>query len=301
MNPKADTTRGGAARMAAIISALGPDAVARLGNALGPAERRALSQAQETAQQVSPEERRRLLSSLATSVRNGGQTAARPSSSAPVLKPQKRADESASDSGRDIEADAEPRVPTRAARPEPFAFLADVDPSVVTKALQGESPSIIALVATLAPEKPSQDLLGALPTQTRHEVALAIADLGRPCPGVVGCLSDSLRERVATLQADARLRHDGVQTVVRALSVASEDVIRQSLSALRVKNPDLADDVVRELERVVSSGAMPVATLVPPAPTPDVMVLQTPSSSPVRHVPEAVSRGVLIPVADVVG
>lgn len=298
MNPKADTTKGGAARMAAIISALGPDAVARLGNALGPAERRALTQAQEAAQQVSPEERRRLLSSLATSVRNGVQAAARPSSSAPVLKPQKRADEGASNSARTLDDDAEPPA---APRREPFAFLADVDPSVVTKALQGENPSIIALVATLAPERPSQELLGALPTQTRHEVALAIADLGRPCPGVVGCLSDSLRERVATLQADARLRHDGVQTVVRALSVASEDVIRQSLSALRVKNPDLADDVIRELERVVSTGAMPVATLTPPAPTPDVMVLQTPSSSPVRHVPEAVSRGVLIPVADMVG
>ncbi len=287
MNPATADRKTTASRAAAIISALGPDALSRLSGSLGPEERRALSKVAEQGAHLSSEERRRLLASFTASVREADSQPAPEERSTPATR------------GRgDRAVIQQPSVSQPPDPPNPFAFLDGVDGAVLARALGGENPAIIALVATLAPSDASQALLSSLPAATRHEVALAIADLGRPCPGVVSCLSKALLQQVSSLQAEAGRRRSGVQTVVRALSVAGEDVLRESLAALRVKNPELAEDVIRELELVAWHGASPVADDPVQFDTPAIPLPVAPA---VRPVSDAVSRGVLIPVADMVG
>lgn len=160
------------------------------------------------------------------------------------------------------------RIPCSAPVAPPFAFLASASPQTVAELLRSEPPALIALVAAYAPAGAGEAVLGCLPLETRRAVALCIAELRTPAPGVLRCLSDAIEEQVTAAACATEERRRSAAATARALRAAGDEVAREALASLSARRPALAAEVERQLALLSASGprAARQAPLVPPAP-----------------------------------
>lgn len=231
---------------ALLLASLDAHSAEKLRAGLSAQQLAALRRAERQLAALPSQERTRLLRSLRARLarpRGPQPPPERPARSVPALlrKP-----------GQDTD-----RLPCAAPSAAPFAFLASADPDMVAQLLETEPPAVIALVAAHAPAPAGEAILLKLSADARRAVALCIADLKAPAPGVLRCLSEALEGLVITATCATRERQRSAAATARALLAAGEDVAREALRALRSRRPPLADEVERQLALLTSSPSSP--------------------------------------------
>lgn len=258
MNSEWASGNTGLRRAAVILAALGPSVAERLGPHLSPDQRRALEAAQRSLTDVPPAERREMLASFAQTCLKPAGTRERGEPSALGPRPHRTASRLRPDGSPRAVGEDTDLLPCMALADPPFELLDHLDPFAIAKALCQERTGIIALVATHASDQTSQRLLAALPNALSREVALATADLSRPAPGVLRRVSEALREQISAQEEEQSRRHEGVCAVARALAVTDEETVEELLTTLGRKDPELSEEVAREL--AVMIGQAPTAS-----------------------------------------
>jgi len=221
---------------ALLLSSLDTHSAEKLRAGLSAQQLAALRRAERHLAALPPQERTRLLGALRARLTRPRTPRVPPERPAPRVPALLRRP------GQDTD-----RLPCAAPCAPPLAFLASADPAVVAELLETEPPALIALVATHAPAPAGDAILLKLPADVRRLVALGIADLKPPAPGVLRCLSEALEEQVIATSRAASERQRSAAATARALLAAGEDVAREALKALRSRRPPLADEVERQL------------------------------------------------------
>ncbi|MBN9239744.1 MAG: flagellar motor switch protein FliG [Leifsonia sp.] len=126
-----------------------------------------------------------------------------------------------------------------------FEFMDNVDPSNVSRVLDGEAPGTIALVlAHLRPEVASH-VLGAFGTSIRADIAQALATMGTPNPEIVEIVAETLRQRIrsAVAPADSTEVTGGVQPLVDIVKRSDVAAEYELLEELEKRDPALAEEM----------------------------------------------------------
>lgn len=126
-----------------------------------------------------------------------------------------------------------------------FEFMDNVDPSNVSRVLDGEAPGTIALVlAHLRPEVASH-VLGAFGTSIRADIAQALATMGTPNPEIVEIVAETLRQRIrsAAAPADSTEVTGGVQPLVDIVKRSDVAAEYELLEELEKRDPALAEEM----------------------------------------------------------
>lgn len=126
-----------------------------------------------------------------------------------------------------------------------FEFMDNVDPSNVSRVLDGEAPGTIALVlAHLRPEVASH-VLGAFGTSIRADIAQALATMGAPNPEIVEIVAETLRQRIrsAVAPADSTEVTGGVQPLVDIVKRSDVAAEYELLEELERRDPALAEEM----------------------------------------------------------
>lgn len=126
-----------------------------------------------------------------------------------------------------------------------FEFMDSVDPSHVSRVLDGEAPGTIALVlAHLRPEAASH-VLGTFTTSIRADIAQALATMGTPSPEIVEIVAETLRQRIrsAVAPADSTEVTGGVQPLVDIVKRSDVAAEYELLEELERRDPALAEEM----------------------------------------------------------
>lgn len=126
-----------------------------------------------------------------------------------------------------------------------FEFMETVDPSHVSRVLEGEAPGTVALVlAHLRPEAASL-VLGAFTTTVRADIAQALATMGAPSPEIVELVAETLRQRIrsAAAPADSTEVTGGVQPLVDIVKRSDVSAEHELLEELERRDPALAEEM----------------------------------------------------------
>jgi flagellar motor switch protein FliG len=136
---------------------------------------------------------------------------------------------------------------TERARPRPFDFLRQADPSQLTAFLQEENPQTIALVLAHVPHGLAAAILKALPVELGTEIAARLTAMDRTSPEVVAAVESALRHRMGGLLTTDYTRVGGPEFMAKVLSQADRATERAILDALQERDAELANDVRRLL------------------------------------------------------
>lgn len=126
-----------------------------------------------------------------------------------------------------------------------FEFLDSSEPSHIASLLDGELPQTVALVlAHLRSEVASSVLAGFDPEQ-RASVAMALASMGTAVPEAVRIVAEELKKRTGSVLATHEPLEavGGVQPLVDILNRSNVKVEKEVLSALDMRDPELAEEV----------------------------------------------------------
>ena len=134
---------------------------------------------------------------------------------------------------------------TSAAGGHSFEFMDNIDPSHVSRVLDGEAPGTISLVlAHLRPEVASH-VLGTFATSIRADIAQALATMGTPSPEIVEIVAETLRQRIrsAVLPADSTEVTGGVQPLVDIVKRSDVAAEYELLEEIERRDPLLAEEM----------------------------------------------------------
>jgi flagellar motor switch protein FliG len=126
-----------------------------------------------------------------------------------------------------------------------FEFMDTVDPSHVSRVLDGEAPGTVALVlAHLRPEVASH-VLGTFGTSIRADIAQAITTMGTPNPEIVEIVAETLRQRLRSAVAPAESAEvtGGVQPLVDIIKRSDVAAEYELLEELERRDPALAEEM----------------------------------------------------------
>lgn len=126
-----------------------------------------------------------------------------------------------------------------------FEFLDAVEPTLLSRVLDGEMPETVALVlAHLRPEAASV-VLTRFDTATRVDIAQALATMGAATQPVIEVVAESLKARVRSALAPAATAEvvGGVQPLVDIMQRADIATEHELLEELDRRDPGLAEDV----------------------------------------------------------
>ena len=126
-----------------------------------------------------------------------------------------------------------------------FEFMDSVDPSHVSRVLDGEAPGTVALVlAHLRPDVASH-VLGAFSTSIRADIAQALATMGTPNPEIVEIVAETLRQRIrsAVAPADSAEVTGGVQPLVDIVKRSDVAAEYELLEEIERRDPALAEEM----------------------------------------------------------
>jgi len=126
-----------------------------------------------------------------------------------------------------------------------FEFMDSVDPSHVSRVLDGEAPGTVALVlAHLRPEMASH-ILGTFSTLVRADIAMALATMGTPNPEIVEIVAETLRQRIRSAVAPAESTEvtGGLQPLVDIVKRADVAAEYELLEELERRDPAMAAEL----------------------------------------------------------
>lgn len=129
----------------------------------------------------------------------------------------------------------------------PFDFLRRSDPAQLLNFLQNEHPQTIALIlAHLHPDQAAL-VLSSLPAERQVDVVRRIATMDRTSPEIVREVERLLERRFAALVGQDFAHTGGIDSVVEVLTRVDRSTERSILEALRVGDPDLADQIKQRM------------------------------------------------------
>lgn len=131
--------------------------------------------------------------------------------------------------------------------PRPLDSLRAVEPAQLAEFLAGEHPQTIAVVLIHLPAELSARVLGEMDPALRPDVAERIAVMGRVAPEVVSELAAVLERKLATTLGGEQSDVGGVPALVKILNSSERSAERQMLSQLESHDPELAEEVRRQL------------------------------------------------------
>lgn len=146
-------------------------------------------------------------------------------------------------------AEEEMELLLRSSEPRPFAFLHGVEPVRIAELLAGEHPQVMAVVVAHLPAELAAKVLGALEDQVRADVAMRIGTMGKvprdSVMAIAAALSGQFVDKDAAPEADMTGKSSSTLAVI--LNRSERQVERQVLAAIDERDPDLAEDVRRQL------------------------------------------------------
>ena len=125
----------------------------------------------------------------------------------------------------------------------PLAFLSQADPAHVVPFLIDEHPQTVAVILAHMPPNDGSQLLDAMASDFRSEVALRIATMDRVSPEAISIAAQQLANKLRGLGTSGSSVPGGIPTLVDLLNRSDGSTEKQVLSDLEARNPDLAEAV----------------------------------------------------------
>ncbi len=131
----------------------------------------------------------------------------------------------------------------------PFAFLHSLEPARVAGLLSGEHPQVAAVVIANLPADLGAEVLSALDEGARADVAVRIGTMGKLPSEAVASIARALSGQVldAYTSSDVERSGGGASALAAMLNRSDRQVERQVLAAVEASDPDLAEEVRRQL------------------------------------------------------
>jgi len=131
----------------------------------------------------------------------------------------------------------------------PFSFLHSLEPERVAGLLSGEHPQVVAVVVANLPADLAAAVLSALDEDARAQVAVRIGTMGKLPSEAVASIARALSGQVLDAYASPDIERSGggVSTLAAMLNRSDRQVERQVLAAVEAADPELAEEVRRQL------------------------------------------------------
>ena len=145
-------------------------------------------------------------------------------------------------------AEEELELLLRSGDPRPFAFLHGAEPARIAELLSGEHPQIMAVVVAHLPAELAAKVLGALDEEVRGDVAMRIGTMGKvPHDSVMAIATALSAQFVGNVDVDADMTGKASSALAVILNRSERQVERQVLTTLDERDPELAEEVRRQL------------------------------------------------------
>lgn len=131
----------------------------------------------------------------------------------------------------------------------PFAFLHGVEPERIAELLADEHPQVLAVVVAHLPSELAAKVLGAIDEGERADVALRIGTMGKVPHEAVVAIATSLSGQFLDkdMATDGERTGKGSSTLASILNRVERQVERQVLTSMDETDPDLAEEIRRQL------------------------------------------------------
>lgn len=145
-------------------------------------------------------------------------------------------------------AEEELELLLRSGDPRPFAFLHGAEPARIAELLSGEHPQIMAVVVAHLPAELAAKVLGALDEEVRGDVAMRIGTMGKvPHDSVMAIATALSAQFVGNVDVEADMTGKASSALAVILNRSERQVERQVLTTLDERDPELAEEVRRQL------------------------------------------------------
>jgi flagellar motor switch protein FliG len=142
-----------------------------------------------------------------------------------------------------------------------FDYLANAKADDVARVISGEPPSVIVLALAHVDPQVAALILGRLPAESKGELSLRLAQLGRVHQDLIAMVDADLRERIAPLLDQRVAQFDGIQLLAQVVNNASQELEKELLASMNARDPELAsrirealfvfDDLARLTDRAI--------------------------------------------------
>lgn len=123
--------------------------------------------------------------------------------------------------------------------------LSSAPPESIRQLLIGETPQMVAVVLSQLTAQKAAQVLAQWPEEARSDLALRVAKLGRPAPGVIDALGEVLSRPAYRVEQDGG--ENALEFVVQLLSDMDRSASTRLLTELRERDPLLAEQVEAHL------------------------------------------------------
>jgi flagellar motor switch protein FliG len=130
---------------------------------------------------------------------------------------------------------------------QPFAWMAQMEPSTLAKGLENEPPATIAVALAHLQPGLSARLLRKIKDPKRSDVAMRVASLHSVAPDVVQAIDKNLRDRVAGGPGVSGQTVEGVNILVEVLSQSSPKIQKSIVESIREHDDKLAVQIQEQL------------------------------------------------------
>jgi flagellar motor switch protein FliG len=129
----------------------------------------------------------------------------------------------------------------------PFELARRSSPAQILNFIQNENPQTIALVLSYLDAKQASEILSALATNLRVDVARRIAMMDATNPEVVGSIERVLENKLSSANVMDGATVGGLDAIVQILNGVDRSTERGILDSLSTSNPDLAEEIKKRM------------------------------------------------------
>ncbi len=126
-----------------------------------------------------------------------------------------------------------------------FANFRKTDPQQLAKFIQDEHPQTIALILSHLDPSQAATLISSLPTETRTDVALRMADLDQISPEIVRNIASVIDQKLRNLGELSREAYGGVRAVADILNRLDATTCSQLMDTVEKDNFPLFENIRR--------------------------------------------------------
>ena len=174
-------------------------------------------------------------------------------------------------------------------RPEPFGWLASVDPERAAQVLAAEPPGAVALALAHLDPRAAARLLNRLPDGVRQAVAVRVAGLSSVHPDTLAEVEAGLRERVESVVRTRLTPVPGAQVLAAMLNAGPREQERAVLTAVAASDAALGEAVRSALFTFFDVATLPARAIQAVLRGVDTNVLAV----ALKNAPDAVTNAIL--------
>lgn len=124
-----------------------------------------------------------------------------------------------------------------------FDAIQKADPQQLAKFIHNEHPQTIALVLSHLNPTHAAALLVSLPVETRHDIALRMANLEQISPEVIGKIATIIEQKLKTLGEFSREAYGGVRAVAEMFNRLDSNSSMEILEKIAPADPGLVETI----------------------------------------------------------